>query len=304
MEYQQQKLSFYKSMFSNLNLHREIAQKLILWYMYEYFYSDNKNKWKNNQLVFMWWTNLRLCYNLPRWSEDLDFAYIWKNNEFSFNSMINFVVKKLKDHHFLDVEAKKINKNTNVWKSFYVFSFSTITNQKLKIKLEVDINPPKWWLIIHNTIQNNMSFPPFIKPFSYKITSYTLDTTFMWKFGAILWRPYIKWRDIFDIWWYLNNLYLIQNLNFSYLNSVIDQINKYSSWNKINKINSNNDGKMQFITLFQSTCFNIIKTKQQDIIKDVSPFILDNWTKEMFLTDLQTWVFLTKANQLINLPII
>ena len=291
-------------MFSNLNLYREVVQKLILMYMYKYFYTDNKNKWKNNKLVFMWWTNLRLCYNLSRWSEDLDFAYIWKINEFSFTSMINFVVKNLRTHHFLDVEAKKNNKNTNVWKTFYVFSFTTVTNQKLKIKLEIDVKPPQWWLIIYNTIQNNVNFLPFIRPFSYNISTYNFDTTFMWKFGAILGRPYTKWRDIFDIWWYLNNLYLIQKLNFSYLNSVIEQINKHNNWEKIEEISFDNNGRTQFINLFTNKCSNIIRTRRQEIINDVSPFILDNWTKELFLTDLKIWTFLTKVNYLANLPIV
>jgi len=301
----QYKSDFYHYMFNNINLYREVLQKIILVYMYDYFYTDTINKHKQNNLVFMWWTNLRLCYSLPRWSEDLDFVYIWKINEFPFKSMINYVVDRLKTNHSLDVEVKKTNKNTNVWKNFYVFSFGTITNKTLRIKLEIDINPPKWWVIIKNIISNTFSYPKFIKPFSYNIITYNLDTTFMWKFWAILWRNYVKWRDIFDIWWYLNNLYLIQNLNFTYLNSVIEQINKSSNRsNKLDKIELNEHGKIQFINLFTNKCMTILREKKEEIINDVSSFILDEWIKNVFLNDLQTGSFLTKSNQLVGLPII
>ena len=304
MHIEQYKKQFYKYMFANLNQYRELLQKLILKYMYEYFFVDSQNKWKNNLLVFMWWTNLRLCYNLPRWSEDLDFAYIWNKNEFAFSSMVNYVVKKLRQINLIDVDAKKVNKNTNVWKSFYVFSFKTITNKTLKIKLEVDVNPPQWWQIIYNTVYSNVNYQPFVHSFNYKILSYNLDTTFMWKIGAILGRPYVKWRDIFDIWWYLNNLYLIQSLNFSYLNSVIEQINNASVWKKLAKFSLDNNWKMQFINFLQQKSFNLIKTKKQEILKDVLPFILDEWTRNIFLAELETGSFLLKANQLLNLPVI
>ena len=126
----------------------------------------------------------------------------------------------------------------------------------------------------------------------------------MGKFWAILGRNYIKWRDIFDIRWYLNNLFLIDKLNFSYLNSIIWQINVHRPIkDKLNTFSLDKSWVMLFTNIFKQKIYYIIKNYHSEIIKDVSPFILDNTTKQHFLNNLKTWSFLTLSNNLISLPI-
>ncbi|MBL7069080.1 MAG: nucleotidyl transferase AbiEii/AbiGii toxin family protein [Candidatus Omnitrophica bacterium] len=163
--------------------------------------------------AFLGGTALRFLYDMPRFSEDLDFSAAGKKGD-DFSSLI----KKLKD----DLVSAGYNvtathkKEKTVLSSFIRFEglmyetrISPHKNQKFSIKLEIDTNPPAGAAL--KTVVVNKYFP-------IAFLSYDLASLFAGKIHALLSRKYTKGRDFFDLGWYLSkwkdlvpNLTLLEN---------------------------------------------------------------------------------------------
>ena len=86
---------------------------------------------------------------------------------------------------------------------------SSIKEQKLSIKIEIDTNPPEGAVLKTNIVN---------KYFPISFLSYDIASLFAGKLHALLSRKYTKGRDFFDIGWYLSkwkdlspNIILLQN---------------------------------------------------------------------------------------------
>ncbi|MDO8644293.1 MAG: nucleotidyl transferase AbiEii/AbiGii toxin family protein, partial [bacterium] len=99
-------------------------------------------------LSFMGGTSLRICYDLKRYSEDLDFALDDTKRPYSFSRLMEHLQKELRLLGF-DVAAN-VHEDKIVQKAFLKFAGLPQAlglqgmgkEQKLHIKLEVDIRPP------------------------------------------------------------------------------------------------------------------------------------------------------------------
>jgi len=150
--------------------------------------------------AFLGGTALRFLYNLPRFSEDIDFSLAKKEKEFSF---INSV-KKVKEEFLLagyNVSAS-YNEEKTVQNAFLKFEglmfevgLSPFKKQNLSIKVEIDINPPEG-ADTQTAIVN--------KYFPISFLSYDINSLFTGKLHALLSRRYTKGRDLFDLGWYLS----------------------------------------------------------------------------------------------------
>lgn len=194
-----------------LNLVREYLQVLILKAIYQSKYGAG--------LCFIGGTCLRICYDLKRFSEDLDFSLDRKVKNYSFDELNEIIVSFLKNTDFdVDVNVKE---NKVVQKSFirvnkvlHVFGLSPLKDQKLHVKLEIDTNPVK--------IRDKEVQTFFVTKFNemFPILMHTDDTLFAGKICAVLNRAYTKGRDFYDLLWYLNQK---KNINVSYLNRALKQ---------------------------------------------------------------------------------
>jgi len=151
--------------------------------------------------AFLGGTALRLQYDLPRFSEDLDFSLEEKSNQ---GSSFESLIKKIKDEFVSAGYTLSVSYNDQktVQHAFLKFEgllfeagISPLKNQKLSIKIEVDTNPPKG--ATHKTDIINKYFP-------VAFLSYDLSSLFAGKIHAVLSRKYTKGRDFFDIGWYLS----------------------------------------------------------------------------------------------------
>lgn len=206
----QQKLQNISSTETKRHIIREQLQLLLLSVIFQH----------PQTIYFMWWTNVRICYQLPRFSEDVDFATVSSTANFSFDWLLQHLQTTLSDQWFA-IEISSINTNTAVAKCFIKFSLisellSTAHQEKIRIKLEIDQHPPE-----HATTK---TFPLMFGTQNIIIHQHDLPTTFAGKIGAILLRPYRKGRDYFDLWWYLQNFTLAPNI--SYLQQVFQQAKK------------------------------------------------------------------------------
>jgi predicted nucleotidyltransferase component of viral defense system len=150
-------------------------------------------------------TFLRIMHNLERFSEDLDFVLKTPNHEFSwepFYKTLDEVFKsddigiEIIDRSKADNAVKKAFLKTDSLGKLLVVDlpFARNRNQKIKIKLEIDANPPS-----HSTFESQ--FLDFPSPVT--ITTQTLASSFSGKIHALLCRNYVKGRDWYDFIWYV-----------------------------------------------------------------------------------------------------
>lgn len=148
-------------------------------------------------------TCLRIFHQLPRFSEDLDFSLLRPDPEFSLQPYLQGLEEEFAALG-IDVEARQKNKTTQTAiVSAFLKSNTTVVqlaiagNRLLKIKLEVDTDPP---LGFHTEEQL------LLLPYSFYVKCFCLPDLFAGKMHAVLfrqWQQRVKGRDWFDLEWYV-----------------------------------------------------------------------------------------------------
>lgn len=190
---------------AKLNIMREYLQAYTLRFMHE--------EGLFRSAAFLGGTGLRFLYNLPRFSEDLDFSIV-KDKELKFTELI----KKLKTELILAGYNVSVtyNEAKTVYDAFIKFEglmfeagLSPLKSQKFSIKIEIDTNPPEGTVLKTHIVT---------KYFPISFLSYDIQSLFAGKLNALMSRKYTKGRDFFDLGWYLSkwrdltpNIILLQN---------------------------------------------------------------------------------------------
>lgn len=193
------------------NLVREYLQVLILKSIYQSKFGQS--------LSFVGGTCLRICYDLKRYSEDLDFSLDKKVADYDFKRLCQLVQKDLS---LINIGADlNVSQEKTVQKAFIKvveilerLGLSRVKNQKIYIKLEVGTNPVD--------IKFGRIEPFFVNKHNeiFPILKHDLETLFAGKILAILGRPYRRGRDFYDLIWYLNRKV---KMNLGYLNESLKQ---------------------------------------------------------------------------------
>ncbi len=169
-----------------------------------------------SKALFQGGTALRILYQLPRFSEDLDFILKTPNPAFRWQPYLDNMLKifevfgitpEVTDRNKLGAAVQTMFLKDNSIGKLLTLQFKHMGNKKLKIKLEIDTNPP-----LGSHEENK--FLDF--PMDYRISVQDLSSNFAGKCHALLCRPYVKGRDWFDLTWYLArkvpvNLTFLQN---------------------------------------------------------------------------------------------
>ncbi|NGX48474.1 MAG: hypothetical protein K940chlam5_00059 [Candidatus Anoxychlamydiales bacterium] len=156
--------------------------------------------------AFQGGTCLRILYGLKRFSEDLDFILLKPQKSFQWSLFLKTIALELESFG-LEFEIIDRSDVENVIKKAFLKqnSFGKILKLKhdflpsdrksIKIKLEIDVNPP-----LGSTYSNHYLDYPY--PFS--ILAQDLPSLFASKCHCLLCRKYIKGRDWFDFIWYIS----------------------------------------------------------------------------------------------------
>lgn len=185
------------------NLIREILQEVILCHMKDVgLFSD---------LAFQGGTSLRLLHRIDRFSEDLDLSLITANGKYPFAEKMVVLEKSLNAVGFSFEFQNKIKADNPIKKYFindvsFLIDFkdqigNVIDGEKVKIKLELDVEPPDYQQFETRKIQSS---------FSAEILAHDLNTCMGQKIHAVLCRAQsygldiVKGRDLYDLEWYLN----------------------------------------------------------------------------------------------------
>lgn len=150
-------------------------------------------------------TCLRIFHGLNRFSEDLDFSLLRKDELFNIEDYFQPIVNEFKllgrdvtitkkdKHNFGKVESAFLKDNT------HVYNITFQTEKSYKIKLEVDTAPPLGFSTEEKLL---------LQPFSFMTRCVTLPGLFAGKMHAYLFRSWgkrVKGRDWYDFEWYVRN---------------------------------------------------------------------------------------------------
>jgi predicted nucleotidyltransferase component of viral defense system len=169
-------------------------------------------------LAFHGGTSLRFLYNIPRYSEDLDFALELHPEAYDFRAYLQQISRDFSaEAYVMDI---KLNDRQVVHKAFVRFrgllhelGLSGHVEAVLAIKIEVDTNPPS---------HADLMTTPLNKYVPLHLQHHDPATLLAGKVCAILQREYTKGRDIYDLWWYLNQPEWPAP-NLAYLNQCLQQ---------------------------------------------------------------------------------
>lgn len=150
-------------------------------------------------------TCLRIFHGLQRFSEDMDFSLLAPDENFDFSKYFQPIVDafalvgreveitKKDKKSFGKVESAFLKDNTDV----YDVTFQA--ERSIKIKIEVDTNPP-----LNFTTEQKL----LLQPHSFMTRCFTLPDLFAGKMHALVyraWKNRVKGRDWYDFEWYVRN---------------------------------------------------------------------------------------------------
>ncbi len=154
----------------------------------------------NDSLSFLGGTCLRFAYGIDRFSEDLDFD-LMKKDGFDIEALSVDIKGRLELMGFeIDTRTKTTENIHIIFFRFrnvlQEFGLDVEANEKILIKFEIDFDP-------YASISTETKFSDsFNERFPMQVNS--LETLFAQKVVAIVFRPYQKGRDFYDLVWFLS----------------------------------------------------------------------------------------------------
>ena len=240
----------------------EVNQQVILAGLYNSGFFD--------VAAFYGGTCLRIFHGLQRFSEDMDFSLLTSDDKFDFTKYFQPIIDEFaivgreveitkKDKKsFGKVESAFLKDNTDI----YDVTFQT--NKSIKIKIEVDTQPP-----LKFTTEQKL----LLLPHSFMTRCFTLPDLFAGKMHALVyraWKNRVKGRDWYDFEWYVRNNI---PLDFAHLAERVFQFN--------NEVIEQSSFMAKLKERLASANINQVKN-------DVLPFVrnpkeLDIWSNDYFL---------------------
>lgn len=194
-----------KNTIDETNAMKEIIQEIVLSGLSRGGFFD--------EAAFYGGTALRIFYGLNRFSEDLDFALLKPNPNFDLSKYFSFIEKEVQAYGLnLTVSEKIKTKDSNITSAFlkgdtkeYILMFfpnenmqNTTSLKNIKIKFEVDINPPAG-------AKYEIKYK--LLPSPHQVRLYDESSLFAGKIHAILcrnWQYRTKGRDLYDYVFYIS----------------------------------------------------------------------------------------------------
>ena len=223
-----------------------------------------------SEAAFYGGTCLRIFHGLERFSEDMDFTLLRKAPSFSMEKYFPAIIDECRllgreveithknKQSFGQVESAFLKDNTDV----YDLSFRT--EKSIKVKIEVDTQPP---------LEFDTEERLLLQPFSFMTRCLTLPNLFAGKMHALVfrtWKNRVKGRDWYDLEWYVRNSV---PLNFHHL-----QV-------RIREFNGKEMDREQFAELLKE---KLASADMAQVKNDVRPFLknahdIDIWSNDYFL---------------------
>ncbi len=183
---------------------REVMQEIALLGLWRSKFFENA--------AFYGGTALRVLYGLDRFSEDLDFSLLEKRKNFDLADFSEALKRELASFGFaVEIESRLKPASAAIQSAFLKADTRTqmITveferglvqqvprNQVLKIRLEVDVDPPPGF---------STEVRYLLRPVPFAVRTFSLPDLFAGKMHAVLcreWKSRVKGRDWYDLAWF------------------------------------------------------------------------------------------------------
>jgi predicted nucleotidyltransferase component of viral defense system len=251
-----------------LNALKEITQEVVLYALAKVGFFE--------KACFIGGTCLRIVHSLDRFSEDLDFSTRKIDPHFKLDDYLEKAIEILHPYGYgLTIDEKDLAdksvqsrflKDDSI-KKVLSFKHRQDERKKIKIKVEIDTNPPAG-------AYEKTEFVDF--PEDFQILTYDLPSLMSGKLHALLCRNYVKGRDWYDFSWYVKN-----NISAN-LNLLENALNQLGPWKGKNIKVDEKFLKDVLISKIESLNWEEVK-------KDVSMFLsldkahsLDLWSSDFF----------------------
>jgi predicted nucleotidyltransferase component of viral defense system len=228
-------------------------------------------------------TALRILYGLDRFSEDLDFSLLAPSPDFNLARYTAFLEEEVRAFGFtvrLEMVDKAVDSavqsaflKANTRNELLVievgeeFAGQVAVGQMLKVKIEVDTNPPPGFTTLTRYL---------LQPIPFAVRSYSLPDLFAGKLHALLcrkWKNRVKGRDWYDFVWYAANH---PHLNLAHLEQRMRQTGHWSGEQRFSPA--------AFTDLLYETIDRLDVAQAR---RDVMPFVKDQqmlalWSHDFF----------------------
>jgi predicted nucleotidyltransferase component of viral defense system len=247
------------------NATHEVMQQITLAGLYRGGFFD--------QAAFYGGTCLRIFHGLQRFSEDMDFSLLLADKNFALENYFEQIIAEFKAvGKEVEINKKVRTTQTNVESAFLkenteIYDLQFTTEKRIKIKIEVDTQPPLGF---------STEYKLLLLPFSFMTRCYSLPDLYAGKMHAFLfrnWKTRVKGRDWYDFEFYVRNNIA---LNFNHLQKKAEQINNLTEKDFTPEI---------FKQMLKE---RIEKTNIETVKNDVRPFLknpqdMEIWSTEYFL---------------------
>lgn len=196
---------------------KEIIQEIALYALWRADFFD--------VAAFQGGTSLRILHKLPRFSEHLDFILKAGTPDFEWTPYLESLLECFEEFGLqsealakgqMDNRIKKAIIKDNSMANQLNLSLNRGNNQqKLRVKLEIDVNPPAG---------SGFEYSYLDFPLDFEVCHQDLASNFALKIHALLCRPYLKGRDWYDFNWYAKHKV---SPNLSHLKNALIQ---YGPW--------------------------------------------------------------------------
>lgn len=226
-------------------------------------------------------TALRIFYGLDRYSEDLDFSLLKPDSSFSIEPYFEAVLTEFSSLGLtVSIREKKKTKQTaidsaflkaeTIWQEIVLEDIIKETgvrsNKTLKIKIEVDRQPP-----LNFETEEKL----LLRPYSFYIKCFTRPSLFAGKMHALLfrkWKNRVKGRDWYDLEWYIKKGIPLD------VNHFLTRANDTNDWQENN---ISNDQIIELLEMkIEAVDFSSIKEDVVRFIKDDD--VLSIWSPQYF----------------------
>jgi len=265
-----------RSLEDSLRALREVMQEIALLGLWRSKFFE--------KAAFYGGTALRVLYGIDRFSEDLDFSLLEKKEDFDLADYSDALKRELDSFGFaVEIESRAKPAGAAIQSAFLKADTRTqmITvefdrglvqqvprNQVLKIKLEIDTDPPPGF---------STETRYLLRPVPFAVRTFSLPDLFAGKMHAVLcreWKSRVKGRDWYDLVWFAA---YHPELRISHLEQRMRQTGHWAA-----------------PTLLTAAEFCNLLTRRIDrvdidqIRREVEPFVKDAaslalWSKEFFL---------------------
>ena len=226
-----------------------------------------------HKAAFYGGTCLRIFYGLQRFSEDLDFSLLQPDAHFNLERYFDAIIEEFRAlGRDVTINKKSKTGETTVESAFLkdntqIFNLQFSTEKRIKIKIEVDIQPPTDF---------STEYKLLLLPFSFMTRCYSPSDLYAGKMHALLfrkWKNRVKGRDWYDFEYFVRNN---TPLNLQHLSRKAEQINGINP-----KEFSREVFKKILKKRIESVNMEMVKTDVRPFLKN--PQEMEIWSKDYFL---------------------